>query len=76
MRDALEGGSRRLVRDGGLWVDTDTIALRPFVFPEDRLVLGRQDARLLNNAVLGAPPGRPLIRQLQRTASRPDCGIR
>src|SRR5262249_10321848 len=60
----------RLV-EGGLWVDSDLIALHELDFPEEELVLGRQDAKAINVAVLGAPPNHPLIADLARTTRAP-----
>jgi hypothetical protein len=58
---------RRL--DGGLWVDTDVIALRPFDFPLDETIVAWQDDELMNGAVLGAPHNDPFIRELHRRAT-------
>ncbi len=59
------------LRGGGLWVDTDVIALRQLDFPEGELVFGRQDPTQLNGAVLGAPAGHPLVAELHRRSSTP-----
>ncbi|HEY4976696.1 MAG TPA: hypothetical protein VII05_05025 [Gaiellaceae bacterium] len=57
------------LRTGGLWVDTDVIALRAFDFSEDELICGWQDDVLINVAVLGAPAGHPVITAIHRRST-------
>ncbi len=64
-----------LRRRGGIWVDTDLIALRPFDFPPDELVLGYQEDGVVNGAVLGAPAGHPFVEDLYRHALSPRLRI-
>jgi hypothetical protein len=52
------------LRAGGLYVDTDLIALRPFDFDPNALIFAWQDEQKINAAVLGAPEGDPLIETL------------
>lgn len=46
----------------GLWADCDVLCLRPL--PDAPIVLGRQDARRLNNAVLRLPADHPVVADL------------
>ncbi len=50
---------RLLKERGGIWADTDVVCLAPLVYPQQE-IFGWQDARVLNNAVLGLPAGHPL----------------
>jgi len=43
-----------LHEQGGIWVDTDVVCLKPWRYPQS-LVFGRQDEQIINNAVLGLP---------------------
>ena len=46
----------------GLWVDCDVLCLRPL--PDTPVVIGRQDERRLNNAVLRLPADHPIVGDL------------
>jgi hypothetical protein len=51
-----------LHRNGGWWVDTDTLCLKSRI-SEPAYVFARQDEDLYNPAILRAPAGSPLIRE-------------
>lgn len=60
-----------LHRHGGLYVDCDMEALRPFdPLMEAECFAGYEDDRWVNNAVLGAVPGHPLLAKLVVEAPR------
>lgn len=63
-----------LFQEGGMWVDTDVICLKPFDF-QQRLVFGRQDVGMINNAVLGGKPGEQLFRIMARQAESPNTRL-
>ena len=44
-----------LHQQGGIWVDTDVVCLKPLRY-DHPIVFGRQDEQIINNAVLGLPP--------------------
>jgi hypothetical protein len=48
-----------LYEQGGIWADTDVVCLKPLTYPQPE-VFARQDAQLVNNAVLGLPAGHEL----------------
>jgi hypothetical protein len=58
-----------LDRDGGWWVDTDTLCLRDDV-SEPEYVFAKQGRRLFNSAILRAPAGSLLIRTTLERAER------
>lgn len=58
-----------LDRDGGWWVDTDTLCLTDDV-AEPEYVFAKQDRRLYNCAILRAPAGSRLIRTTLERAER------
>jgi len=60
-----------LSRDGGIWVDTDVVCLRPFDFSQD-LVVGWEEHGRVNNAVVGGKAGNPLFDLLRRQCERPN----
>ena len=62
---------RLLAEQGGIWVDTDMVCLRPFahVGPE---IFGWQDQSTINNAVLGLPPKHALARWMLDCCERPN----
>lgn len=59
-----------LWRHGGVYVDADMEALRPFdpLLDAEAFAGWEDDGRWVNNAVLGAVPGHPLMRALTRSA--------
>lgn len=63
---------RMLLMKGGWWVDTDVICVRPFHFDET-YVFGFEGADgSVNNAVLKAPAGAPLLQALDSNAFAVD----
>lgn len=60
-----------LLREGGVWVDTDVVCLKPFDF-EIQPVFGREQADRVNNAVLGGDAGLELFAELGRLAADPN----
>jgi hypothetical protein len=58
-----------LDRDGGWWVDTDTLCLRSEL-PESEYVFARQGNDRFNTAILRAPAASPLIREALDRARR------
>ncbi len=59
-----------LYREGGVWVDTDVVCLKPFEF--SGLFFGREQYDKYNNAVLGAVPGCKFMRFLSDQAAFPN----
>ncbi|MFM7067695.1 MAG: hypothetical protein ACKO0U_12845 [Gammaproteobacteria bacterium] len=57
--------------EGGIWVDTDQVCLRPFEFSADDYVMGWQDGDLIANGVYGAPPASALAQHLHAIGRRP-----
>lgn len=60
-----------LFQRGGLWVDTDMVCLRPFEYLQPE-VFAWEDARLINNAVLGLPAGHELAKWLVDCCEHPN----
>jgi hypothetical protein len=58
-----------LDREGGWWVDTDTLCLKPQI-SEPAYVFARQGKDLYNPAIVRAPAGSPLIREALGRASQ------
>jgi len=58
-----------LDREGGWWVDTDTLCLKPQI-SEPAYVFARQDKDFYNPAIMRAPAGSPLIRETLERAKR------
>jgi len=58
-----------LDRDGGWWVDTDTLCLTSQI-PEPEYVFARQEEDYYNTAIMRAPAASPLIRELLTRAKR------
>lgn len=58
-----------LEKTENIWVDLDVIALRPFRF-EGPWVMGYENERGLNNAVLSLPKNSPMLKNLVEMASR------
>ncbi|MGE0665876.1 MAG: glycosyltransferase [Sphingomonadales bacterium] len=50
--------------EGGIWVDTDQVCLKPFDFTADRYVMGWQGSGLAANGVYGAPRESAMARHL------------
>lgn len=50
--------------EGGIWVDTDQVCLKPFGFSKTDYVMGWQGGGLIANGVYGAPPESALARYL------------
>lgn len=60
-----------LYEQGGLWVDTDVVCLRPFDHARDE-IYAWQDERVINNAVLGLPRGHKLAAWMVECCERPN----
>ncbi len=60
-----------LHREGGVWVDTDMVCLKPFDFETD-MFFGFEELDRVNNAVLGARPGLELFAHLARQSENPN----
>jgi hypothetical protein len=60
-----------LFQEGGVWVDTDVICLKPFGFKEE-LFLGWEQHDKVNNAVIGALPGQAILRHMARQCEDPN----
>ena len=55
-----------LLEKGGWWVDTDTICMRPFTFPQEYVFSSeaqRDGGIHINNGNIKAPVGSPIIQQ-------------
>jgi len=56
-----------LNKEGGYWVDTDTICLRPFDFPDPIIFCGHPfGAHTFANCLLRFPAGHPLMKTMQK----------
>jgi hypothetical protein len=62
---------RLLKERGGIWADADVVCLAPLVYPQAE-IFGWQDARYINNAVLGLPPGHELAVWLDACCEGPN----
>jgi hypothetical protein len=62
---------RLLLERGGIWADTDVVCLGPFEYAQPR-VFGWQDAKLINNAVVGLPAGDPLASWMAQACEHPN----
>jgi hypothetical protein len=60
-----------LCERGGLWTDTDVVCLRPLRYPQAE-IFGWQDARIINNAVLGLPRAHPLAQWMVQCCEHPN----
>jgi len=60
-----------LLKEGGVWVDTDVACLKPFDF-ESNLFFGLEQSNKVNNAVIGAVPGLESIHFMARQAEHPN----
>ena len=56
---------------GGVWVDTDVVCLKPLAYPQPE-VFGWQDQNTINVAVLGLPAGHELARWMVECWHHPD----
>jgi hypothetical protein len=65
---------RLLLEQGGLWVDTDMVCLKPFDFASTE-VFGWQDERTINNAVLGLPKGHRLAQWMSDVCEQPNRAL-
>ncbi len=62
-----------LYKEGGVWIDTDVICLKPFNFDTDFFVgLQVQDKAMVNGAVLGSKPGTELMQFAANQAENPN----
>lgn len=62
---------RLLLERGGLWVDTDVVCLKPLDHGREE-IFGWQDARTINNAVLGLPRGHRLAAWMVAICEQPN----
>jgi hypothetical protein len=62
---------RLLHERGGIWADADVVCLAPLVYPQAE-IFGWQDARVINNAVLGLPAGDALAAWLAACCEDPN----
>lgn len=62
---------RLLYAEGGIWVDTDVVCLKPFDFPAPE-VFAWEDQKSVNVAVLGLPKGDPLAQWMARCCESPN----
>jgi hypothetical protein len=60
-----------LFREGGVWVDTDVVCLKPFDFQEE-IFFGLEQFDKVNCAVVGASPGQEIFQFLARQVERPN----
>ncbi len=60
-----------LRRHGGCWVDTDVVGMNP-LFMSDKAIIGKENVKQINNAVICAPAGHPLIEEAYATAHACD----
>lgn len=65
---------RLLLEHGGLWVDTDVVCLKPFVFASSE-IFAWQDERVINNAVLGLPKGHRLAQWMNDVCEQPNRAL-
>ena len=61
-----------LFREGGIWVDTDVVCLKPFDFNASPAVFGQEEYKRFNNAVLGGDPGQELFKFMAKQAEFPN----
>jgi hypothetical protein len=62
---------RLLKERGGIWADADVVCLAPLLYPQVE-IFGWQDARVLNNAVLGLPAGHELAAWMDACCEAPN----
>jgi Alpha 1,4-glycosyltransferase conserved region/Glycosyltransferase sugar-binding region containing DXD motif len=62
---------RLLQERGGIWADTDVVCLTALQYPEVE-IFGWQDARYINNAVLGLPAGHELAVWMAACCEHPN----
>lgn len=60
-----------LYREGGIWVDTDMICLKPLDIHTD-LFFGKEASNKYNTAVLGADPGHGLFQFMAKQSESPN----
>ncbi len=60
-----------LYREGGVWIDTDVVCLKPFDFSAE-LFFGWEQYNKVNNAVVGSHPGMEVFAFLARQAEQPN----
>lgn len=60
-----------LYEQGGIWVDTDVVCLKPFTYRHPE-VFAWQDESHINNAVLGLPAGSELAQWMIECCERPN----
>jgi len=60
-----------LFKEGGVWIDTDVVCLKPFTFDTD-LFFGREQYNAINCAVVGAKPGLEIFNFLANQVDNPN----
>lgn len=63
-----------LYREGGIWVDTDVVCLKPFDM-QFELLAGWEQLGKINNAVIGANAGDPLFEFLSAQCKEPNTPL-
>ncbi len=61
-----------LLKEGGTWVDTDVICIKPFRFT-DTFLVGKEESYKVNTAVLGASQGHELMAEMAALAKSPNA---
>lgn len=56
---------------GGIWVDMDLIALKPFDFEED-IVFGKESSETVNVSILKFPPKYKIVSELRKQCESPN----
>ena len=62
---------RVLLQQGGIWSDTDVVCLKPLTYASPE-IYARQDATVINNAVLGLPAGHALAQWMSECCEQPN----
>jgi hypothetical protein len=62
---------RVLLERGGIWSDTDVVCLKPLIFVNEE-IYARQDANVINNAILGLPANHPLATWMSECCESPN----
>jgi hypothetical protein len=65
---------RLLHAEGGVWVDTDVVCLKPLDF-HDEFLFGWEDQRFINTAILGLPAGHALAAWMADSCANPNRAL-
>ena len=60
-----------LYKEGGVWIDTDVVCLKPFEFEQD-IFFGKEQYDTINCAVVGAKPGLEIFKFLSAQVNSPN----